>query len=73
MLPKSGLYALLAPSVCRWVQRFKDEANIAEREALYQFLSDLLILEQSIAYFPFMDDDAAIRIHDLEAKLQGHD
>lgn len=159
MLRKSGLYALLAPSVCRWVQRFKDggafiaemnqskaefwslrsqrnnaamsleqnirstaaaaiasfeqiglaekeaqaakenydlvneaylegeaalieridaqrqlvEANIAEREALYKFLSDQLILEQSIAYFPFMEDDAAIRIHDLEAKLQGHD
>jgi hypothetical protein len=50
-------------------QRQLVEANIAEREALYQFLSDLLIPEQSIACFPFMEDDAAIRIHDLEATL----
>jgi hypothetical protein len=50
-------------------QRQLVEANIAEREALYQFLSDLLIPEQSIACLPFMEDDAAIRIHDLEATL----
>ncbi len=46
-------------------------ANTSERQALYQFLSDLLTLEQSIAYFPFMEDDAEIRIRELKAKLEG--
>ena len=31
-------------------------ANTSDRQALYQFLSDLLTLEQSIAYFPFLED-----------------
>jgi outer membrane protein len=46
-------------------------ANTSERQALYQFLSDLLTLEQSIAYFPFLEPDAGVRVRELESKLQG--
>jgi outer membrane protein len=46
-------------------------ANTSERQALYQFLSDLLTLEQSIAYFPFLEDDAGVRVRELERKLGG--
>ncbi len=46
-------------------------ANTAAREALYQFLSDLLTVEQSIDYFPFLEGDAGSRVRELEAKLQG--
>ena len=52
-------------------QRQLIEANTAAQQALYQFLSDLVILEQSIAYFPFLDADPGLRVHELEAKLQG--
>jgi outer membrane protein TolC len=45
-------------------------ANTSARQALYQFLSDLLTLEQSIAYYPFMEGDAAARVRELESKLQ---
>jgi outer membrane protein TolC len=46
-------------------------ANTSARQALYQFLSDLLTLEQSIAYYPFLEGDAAARVRELEGKLQG--
>jgi multidrug efflux system outer membrane protein len=46
-------------------------ANTSERQALYQFLSDLLTLEQSIAYFPFLEPDAAARVREVESKLMG--
>jgi outer membrane protein TolC len=46
-------------------------ANTSERQALYQFLSDLLTLEQSIAYFPFLEPDARARVREVESKLQG--
>jgi outer membrane protein TolC len=46
-------------------------ANTSERQALYQFLSDLLTLEQSIAYFPFLEPDAGARVREVESKLQG--
>ena len=46
-------------------------ANTSARQALYQFLSDLLTLEQSIAYYPFLESDAGTRVRELEAKLQG--
>jgi outer membrane protein TolC len=46
-------------------------ATIAARQALYQFLSDLLGLEQSIAYYPFFETDADARVRELEAKLEG--
>jgi len=46
-------------------------ANTSERQALYQFLSDLLTLEQSIAYFPFLEPDAEARVREVESKLQG--
>jgi len=45
-------------------------ANTAAREALYMFLSDLLTVEQSIDYFPFLEGDAGSRVRELEAKLQ---
>ncbi|MGB9340997.1 MAG: TolC family protein, partial [Polyangiales bacterium] len=45
-------------------------ANTSERQALYQFLSDLLTLEQSIAYFPFLDGDGSRHVKELEAELQ---
>ncbi|MBW2686053.1 MAG: TolC family protein [Deltaproteobacteria bacterium] len=47
------------------------QANTAARQALYQFLSDVISLEQSIAYYPFLEGDAGSRVHELEAKLQG--
>lgn len=46
-------------------------ANTSERQALYQFLSDLLTLEQSIAYFPFLEADAGTRVRELEGRLRG--
>ena len=46
-------------------------ANTSERQALYQFLSDLLTLEQSIAYFPFLEPDAGARVREVESELQG--
>ncbi|MGB5367993.1 MAG: TolC family protein [Polyangiales bacterium] len=46
-------------------------ANTSENQALYQFLSDLLTLEQSIAYFPFLEDDAGVRVREFESKLGG--
>jgi hypothetical protein len=30
----------------------------------------LVTLEQSIAYYPFMEGDAAARVRELESKLQ---
>jgi outer membrane protein len=45
-------------------------ANTSARQALYQFLSDLLTLEQSIAYYPFFEGDAAARVRELEGRLQ---
>jgi outer membrane protein TolC len=45
-------------------------ASISVRQALYEFLSKLLTLEQSIAYYPFFEDDADARIRELEAILQ---
>lgn len=47
-------------------------ANTSERQALYQFLSDLLTLEQSIACFPFLEGDAGTHVKELEAELQGN-
>jgi outer membrane protein TolC len=52
-------------------QRQLIEANTAQRQALYQFLSDLVILEQSIAYFPFLEGDASTHVKALETKLKG--
>jgi outer membrane protein len=46
-------------------------ANTSARQALYQFLSGLLTLEQSIAYYPFLEGDAGARVRELESKLQG--
>lgn len=46
-------------------------ASTSARQALYQFLSDLLSLEQSIAYYPFLEADAAARARELEAELRG--
>jgi multidrug efflux system outer membrane protein len=45
-------------------------ANTSARQALYQFLSDLLTLEQSIAYYPFLEEDAEARVRELEGKFQ---
>jgi outer membrane protein TolC len=45
-------------------------ANTSARQALYQFLSDLLTLEQSIAYYPFFEGDAAARVRELEGELR---
>jgi outer membrane protein TolC len=46
------------------------EANSSARQALYQFLSDLLTLEQSIAYYPFFEADADALVRDLENELR---
>jgi outer membrane protein TolC len=51
-------------------QRQLLEAQTAAQQALYQFLADLVILEQSIAYFPFLDGDASTHVKELEAKLE---
>lgn len=45
-------------------------AERAAKQALYGFLSDLLSVEQSINYFPFMEADADARVRELEARLQ---
>ena len=45
-------------------------AEKAATQALYGFLSDLLTVEQSINYFPFMETDADSRIRALEARLR---
>jgi multidrug efflux system outer membrane protein len=45
-------------------------ANLAARQAVYQFLSSLMSLEQSIAYYPFLESDADTRVRELEARLQ---
>jgi len=52
-------------------QRQLIEASTAARQALYQFLSDVVILEQSLAYYPFLEGDAGIHVRELEAKLRG--
>ena len=45
-------------------------AEKAAMQALYGFLSDLLVVEQSINYFPFMEADANARVRELEARLR---
>ena len=45
-------------------------AEKAAKQALYGFLADLLTVEQSINYFPFMEADADARIRELEARLR---
>jgi outer membrane protein TolC len=45
-------------------------AERAAEQALYGFLSDLLMVEQSINYFPFMESDADARVRELEARLR---
>lgn len=45
-------------------------AERAAKQALYGFLSDLLTVEQSINYFPFMEADADARVRELEARLR---
>lgn len=45
-------------------------AERAAKQALYGFLSDLLTVEQSINYFPFMEPDADARVRELEARLR---
>lgn len=45
-------------------------AEKAAIQALYGFLSDLLTVEQSINYFPFMESDADARVRELEARLR---
>ena len=45
-------------------------AEKAATQALYGFLSDLLTVEQSINYFPFMESDADSRIRELEVRLR---
>jgi outer membrane protein TolC len=45
-------------------------AEKAAKQALYGFLSDLLTVEQSINYFPFMESDADTRVRELEARLR---
>ncbi len=44
-------------------------AEKAAKQALYGFLADLLTVEQSINYFPFMETDADTRVRELEARL----
>lgn len=44
-------------------------ANNAYQTALYQFFSDLIELEQDIAYFPFFEEDADARVRELETRL----
>lgn len=45
-------------------------ANTTARQALYEFLSDLLTLEQSIAYYSFLEADADARVRELESHLR---
>ncbi len=45
-------------------------AEKAAQQALYGFLADLLSVEQSINYFPFMEADADSRVRELEARLR---
>jgi outer membrane protein TolC len=45
-------------------------AEKAATQALYGFLSDLLTVEQSINYFPFMETDSDSRIRELESRLR---
>ena len=45
-------------------------ANIAARQAVYEFLSNLLSLEQAMAYYPFLESDADMRVRELEAELR---
>ena len=45
-------------------------AEKAATQALYGFLSDLLTVEQSVNYFPFLESDAEDRIRSLEAMLR---
>ena len=45
-------------------------AERAAEQALYGFLSDLLTVEQSINYFPFMESDSDARVRELEARLR---
>ena len=45
-------------------------AEKAAKQALYGFLSDLLTVEQSINYFPFLEADADARVRELEARLR---
>ncbi|MBT8450335.1 MAG: TolC family protein [Deltaproteobacteria bacterium] len=45
-------------------------ASIAARQALYQFLSDLVTLEQSMAYYPFFEPHSDARVRELEATLR---
>jgi outer membrane protein len=54
-------------------QRQKLQGDYAVTVALYTFLLDLLILEQGIAYFPFLEseDEVSKIIQDLESKLTG--
>ena len=44
-------------------------ANIAARQAVYEFFSNLLSLEQALAYYPFLESDADARVRELAAKL----
>jgi outer membrane protein TolC len=45
-------------------------AERAAKQALYGFLSDLLTVEQSINYFPFLEPDTDARVRELEARLR---
>jgi outer membrane protein len=45
-------------------------SNIAARQAVYEFLSNLLSLEQSMAYYPFLESDPDARVRELEAMIQ---
>lgn len=45
-------------------------AEKAAKQALYGFLADLLAVEQSLNYFPFMEADADARVRELEARLR---
>ena len=51
-------------------QQLLVSANLAARQAVYGFLSNLLALEQSMAYYPFFESDADTRVRELEAKLR---
>lgn len=51
-------------------QQLLVSANLAARQAVYEFLSNLLTLEQSMAYYPFFESDADTRVRELEAKLR---
>ena len=50
-------------------QQQRVNAERAARQALYGFLSDLLAVEQSVNYFPFMESDAEARVRELEKRL----